>query len=154
MGSELFLAFSANIIVFLTKWQKLWLLMLWRIGPVQLKRDITSLQVLWSHRRGTVQMFFKEFKAQRDWFICTITTLLIFSTTLVPVVFRSVVTLVLKMIYLIYVLYGWAVADKQSYYCLYCAFQMLSLLSLTVLSIGCIVGAIWPNTVAIFSAAL
>lgn len=97
-------------------------------------------------------MFFKGFWGPYDWSYCTVTKLLTFSTTLVPVVFRSVVMLVFKMIYS---MYGCMVEPLQTnrviFVYFYCAVQMLLLLGLTVPYISCTVVAVSPQTAAVCS---
>lgn len=129
-------------------------LMLWNIIPVKNRSSpsqhkICVMYVLCSTVCGAIQMFFKGFRVQHDWSYCTITKLLTFSTTLVPVVFRLAVMLVFKMIYS---MYGCTVeplqTNKAIFVCFYCAVQMSSFLGLTVLCIGCAVVAVLPETVA------
>lgn len=97
-------------------------------------------------------MFFKGFRGHHDWPYCTVTKLLTFSTTLVPVVFRSVVMSVFKMIYS---MYGCTVEPLQTnkviFVYFYCAVQMLPLLGLTVPYISCTVAAVSPQTAAVCS---
>lgn len=81
--------------------------MLWNIITVKNRSSpsqhkICVMYVLCSTVCGNIQMFFKGFRVQHDWSYCTITKLLTFSTTLVPVVFRLAVMLVFKMIYSMY----------------------------------------------------